>query len=592
MEQQLSFNSFNLNPTILAAVAKAGYETPTPIQQQAIPHVLEGRDLLGLAQTGTGKTAAFALPILHTLMPGARGKVRALVIVPTRELAEQVHRSFCSLCFGSKLRSTAIYGGVSFGMQVREITRGAEIVVACPGRLLDHVARKTIDLSAVEIVVLDEADHMFDMGFLPFVRKILAALPTKRQNLLFSATMPPELRGLAMETLKDPVTVEIRPGDAATTVKHAFYETRNDGKNQVLLAVLNSMSAESVLIFTRTKHRARKLATELESHGHSVTSLQGNLSQAQRARAMQGFRSGKYQIMVATDIAARGIDISTVSHVVNFDPPDTVEAYVHRIGRTGRAARTGDAFTLITSSDTLIVRAIERRLKMQIERRRIEGEQSVVTKEAVLNPSGQRHASEQPQDELSTAQSGYRRNSGRGSRQSQRGAARGGPRNTRSESSFGSRRYGNSETAYAQGAPRGRFGGTRSRSEHRSRNEESPRSRPEGRSEERPYRRHDTAPGNRHTTGSERYSARGERPYTRGERSSVRGEGHRPESGRYAARGERYSARGDRQPSRSERRSHGSEGHRTGADQRSARPTQRGGNFRRKSYENRSPKRW
>lgn len=368
----MSFNVFKFHPQVSAGVTAAGYTQPTPIQAQAIPPVMEGRDVMGLAQTGTGKTAAFALPILHKLMQGERGVVRALIIAPTRELAEQIHQSILTLGQQTRLRSVTLYGGVSMNMQMEKLRRGTEIIVACPGRLLDHINQGTVNLTRLEVLVLDEADHMFDMGFLPDIRKILQRLPQKRQTLLFSATMPPEIRKLAHEVLKEPVTVQVANSTASATISHALYPVAQHLKTPLLLELLRHTDTESVLIFTRTKHRAKKLGEQLVRAGYKAASLQGNLSQNRRQEAMNGFRSGAYQILVATDIAARGIDVSQVSHVINYDIPNTAETYIHRIGRTGRAARTGDAFTLVTGEDTLMVRAIEKVLGYPLERRTIE----------------------------------------------------------------------------------------------------------------------------------------------------------------------------------------------------------------------------
>lgn len=365
----MSFNAFNLHPKVAAGVTAAGYTQPTPIQSQSIPTVMQGRDVMGLAQTGTGKTAAFALPILHRLMQGDRGYVRALIIAPTRELAEQIHQSIVTLGKETRLRSVTVYGGVNMNPQVDKLRRGAEIVVACPGRLLDHINQGTVDLTRLEVLVLDEADHMFDMGFLPDIRKILHRLPQKRQTLLFSATMPAEIQRLAHEVLKDAVTVQVARSTAAATITHALYPVSQHLKTALLLELLHHTDTESVLVFTRTKHRAKRLGEQLIKAGYKAASLQGNLSQNRRQEAMNGFRSGAYQILVATDIAARGIDVTQVSHVVNYDIPDTAETYIHRIGRTGRAARTGDAFTLVTGEDTLMVRAIEKLLGYPLERR-------------------------------------------------------------------------------------------------------------------------------------------------------------------------------------------------------------------------------
>jgi ATP-dependent RNA helicase RhlE len=369
----MKFSLFSLHPAVAAGVAAAGYVNPTPIQNQAIPPVMGGRDVMGLAQTGTGKTAAFALPLLHRLMQGSRGVVRALVIAPTRELAEQINDAVLELGRQTRLRSITVYGGVGFNPQAEKLRRGVEIVVACPGRLLDHINQGTIDLSKLELLVLDEADQMFDMGFLPDIKRILAHLPRQRQTLLFSATMPAEIRGLAREILQDPVTVQVDTVAPAATVTHLLYPVAQHLKTPLLLELMRHTDTESVLIFTRTKHRAKRLGEQLEKAGYRAASLQGNLSQARRQAAMEGFRSGSFQILVATDIAARGIDVSQISHVINYDIPDTTEAYIHRIGRTGRAARNGDAFTMVTAEDTAMVRSIERVLGSTIERRTVDG---------------------------------------------------------------------------------------------------------------------------------------------------------------------------------------------------------------------------
>ena len=369
----MNFEDFNFHPQIMAGILTAGYQTPTPIQVQAMPSVLKGQDVLGLAQTGTGKTAAFALPIMQRLLTtGRRGPVRALVIAPTRELAEQIHNAFATMGEKTGLRSVSIYGGVGMPPQVARVKQGAEIIVACPGRLLDHLNQKTISLAHLEVLVLDEADHMFDMGFLPDLRRIIQHLPRQRQTLLFSATMPEAIRGLAMEVLSRPVTVQIGSTAPADTVSHALYPVPAHLKTTLLLEILRHTDTESVLVFTRTKHRAKRIGEQLEKKGFTAASLQGNLSQNRRQAALNGFRDGTFQILVATDIAARGIDVSQVSHVINYDIPDTPEAYVHRIGRTGRAARTGDAFTLVTDEDGPMIRAIERLLGSRISSRRLD----------------------------------------------------------------------------------------------------------------------------------------------------------------------------------------------------------------------------
>jgi ATP-dependent RNA helicase RhlE len=369
----MTFQEFKFHSDIATGITAAGYVTPTPIQAQAIPAVMAGRDVMGLAQTGTGKTAAFALPILHRLQPGPRGKVRALVVAPTRELAEQINEAFAAYGQQTRLSCTTIYGGVGINPQVAMLRRGVDIVVACPGRLLDHIGQGTIDLSKLEVLVLDEADQMFDMGFLPDIRRILKAMPKSRQTLLFSATMPEAIRGLAGETLTNPVTVQVDRVAPAVTVSHALYPVEPHLKTALLLGLLKHTDTESVLVFTRTKHRAKRLDEQLQKAGFRAASLQGNLSQNRRQAALDGFRDGTFQILVATDIAARGIDVSQISHVINYDIPDTPEAYIHRIGRTGRAARSGDAFTLVTGEDTAMVRAIEKVLGKAVERCHLEG---------------------------------------------------------------------------------------------------------------------------------------------------------------------------------------------------------------------------
>jgi ATP-dependent RNA helicase RhlE len=369
----LSFEQFKLHPQIAAGVRELGYQNPTPIQLEAIPPVLAGRDVMGLAQTGTGKTAAFALPIMERLITGPRGRLRALIVAPTRELAEQIHESFAALGKFTGLRSVTIYGGVSYNNQVARLRQGADIAVVCPGRLLDHVNQGTIDLRSIEVLVLDEADQMFDMGFLPAIRQIVRSVPVKRQTLLFSATMPDDIRTLANETLTDPILVQIGKPAPATTVSHALYPVAEHLKTPLLIELLRHTDTESVLIFTSTKYRAKRLGEKLTQLGYKAASLQGNLSQNARQAALNGFRDGSHQILVATDIAARGIDVSSISHVINYDMPNTPEAYTHRIGRTGRAAKTGDALTLMTNADATMVRAIERVLRAPIERRTMSG---------------------------------------------------------------------------------------------------------------------------------------------------------------------------------------------------------------------------
>lgn len=365
----MSFSSFKLHPKIAEGVAALGYKTPTPVQLRAIPPVLAGKDVMGLAQTGTGKTAAFVLPILERLLPGPRGTIRSLIIAPTRELAEQIHVSVGALGTNTHLRSCTIYGGVSVQPQIQKLRAGVDIVVACPGRLLDHLGQKTIDLSCLEVLVLDEADRMLDMGFLPDIRRIIKQVPPRRQTLMFSATMPDDIRKLTGEVLQDPITVKVGHTAPANTVSHALYPVEQHLKTALLMEILKQTDTESILIFTRTKYRAKRIGQQLEKAGYKAASLQGNLSQNRRQDALDGFRNGSYQILVATDIAARGIDVLSISHVINYDIPDTTDAYTHRIGRTGRAAKTGDAFTFVTREDEPLVRSIERVLGSTIERR-------------------------------------------------------------------------------------------------------------------------------------------------------------------------------------------------------------------------------
>ncbi len=364
----MNFKRFNFHPTVVAGVAAAGYGTPTPIQDQAIPLVLKNHDVMGLAQTGTGKTAAFVLPILNRLVGRKTAAIRALIVAPTRELAEQIHQAIETLGRKTHLKSATVYGGVGINPQIQKLKR-TDIVVACPGRLLDHIGRHTVDLSHLEVLVIDEADQMFDMGFFPDIRRILTHLPKKRQTLLFSATMPTEIRRLAKDILQNPTTVQVGITAPAETVSHALYPVAQHLKTALLLKLLGNTTAESVLVFTRTKHRAKSLGQKLATAGYRSTSLQGNLSQGRRQAALEGFRDGTFQILVATDIAARGIDVTQISHVINYDIPATPEAYIHRIGRTGRATRSGEAFTLVTGEDSNMVRAINRTIGASIERR-------------------------------------------------------------------------------------------------------------------------------------------------------------------------------------------------------------------------------
>jgi len=367
------FDRFGLDSSILRGVSAAGFVEPRFIQVETIPAALAGRDVLGLAQTGTGKTAAFALPMLHRLLRDRRRGPRVLVLAPTRELATQIDAEIRLLARFTKIRVVTIYGGVSAHGQIKALRKNPEIVVGCPGRILDLMGRGVLRLGDVETVVLDEADHMFDMGFLPDLRRILKALPAKRQNLLFSATMPKEIRSLADDLLQNPQVVELAHSGPASTIDHALVSVREDRKRDLLHSILNEDSCESAIVFTRTKHRARRLAQQLGRAGHRAVGLQGNMSQGQRDRAMQGFRKRQYDVLVATDIAARGIDVQGISHVINFDVPNTPDAYTHRIGRTGRAELSGRALTFVTRDDVGWLRATERKLGNRIARHTVEG---------------------------------------------------------------------------------------------------------------------------------------------------------------------------------------------------------------------------
>jgi len=368
------FARFELGRDLERGLASLGFTAPRPIQESALPAALAGRDVLGLAPTGTGKTAAFGLPLLERLLAGDRADgPRALVLAPTRELASQIDAELRALARFTPLRTATVYGGVSAGRQISALRRRPDVVVACPGRLLDLLGQGALRLDRVEVLVLDEADHMFDMGFLPDIKRILAALPRHRQNLLFSATMPRAIRGLADAVLHEPHVVELAHARPAETIEHALYPVAEDRKRDLLERLLREEGLASAIVFTRTKHRAKRLAQQLERAGHRAVALQGNMSQSQRDRAMQGFRSRRFDVLVATDIAARGIDVSDVSQVVNFDVPNVAEHYTHRLGRTGRSECSGVARTFVTGADTAQVRAIEAMLGAPIARRRLEG---------------------------------------------------------------------------------------------------------------------------------------------------------------------------------------------------------------------------
>ena len=364
----MSFTELGLSENVLQGVKAMGYIDPTPIQLRAIPLVLAGRDVIGSAQTGTGKTAAFGLPILSRLGHPAPGP-RALILEPTRELAAQVETAMRDYARFSNLKITVVYGGVGYGRQTDELKAGADIVVATPGRLLDHLEKGTLRLDKVEFLVLDEADRMLDMGFLPDVRHLVEKCPRKRHTALFSATIPPAIETLISWAMHDPETVEIGARRTpAETVKHVIYPVSDTQKSDLLLKLLDQVSYESVIVFCRTKHGADRIAGLLKKNQHAVCVLHSNRTQKEREQALQGFRDGRFEVLVATDIAARGLDIADVSHVVNYDVPQHPEDYIHRIGRTGRAEASGDAFTIMTAEDAPHVYAIERFISQKIAR--------------------------------------------------------------------------------------------------------------------------------------------------------------------------------------------------------------------------------
>jgi ATP-dependent RNA helicase RhlE len=374
----MPFKQLGLSDEVVRGVQAAGYVEPTPIQLRAVPAILAGKDVIGSAQTGTGKTAAFALPILTMLK--SPGKCRCLVLEPTRELAAQVETAFRDYGRFTNLRTAVVFGGVGYGQQKQELRRGADVVVATPGRLLDLLGQGTLHLRDVSVLVLDEADRMLDMGFLPDVRKIIERCPKNRQTLLFSATIPPEIDRLAAWALRQPERIEIGISRSpADTVTHACYPVASNQKYHLLTALLERTNFDSVLIFCRTKHGADKIAKRLRAENHSVAALHSNRTQRERVEALEGFKSGKYEVMVATNIAARGIDVEDISHVINYDVPQHPEDYVHRIGRTGRAQKVGDAFTLVTIEELDDLRAIERFIGQKIPRLKLENFQYAAT---------------------------------------------------------------------------------------------------------------------------------------------------------------------------------------------------------------------
>lgn len=369
-----TFEDLPLHSKLRRGIQEIGYTVPTPIQRGTIPHAVLGRDIIGTSQTGTGKTAAFLLPILERLLEQPKGRTHALILTPTRELALQAESFLRKLAGHTHLRGAAVYGGVGMGDQERALRGGAEIIIATPGRLLDHMSRGYVNFRELKILVLDEADRMLDMGFLPDVRRILQRLPRDRQTMLFSATMPPEIVALSREFLRDPRMVQVEERTvAAVGVSHLALPVPSHLKTELLAELLNDELMTSVLVFARTKHRADNLARQLLYRHINVAVIHGNRSQSQRIRALEGFRTGEYRVLVATDIAARGVDVKDVSHVVNFDVPHEPEIYIHRVGRTARAQQRGDAYTLVMPEEEADLARIERLIGMKIDRARIPG---------------------------------------------------------------------------------------------------------------------------------------------------------------------------------------------------------------------------
>jgi ATP-dependent RNA helicase RhlE len=365
----MPFTGLGLDPALLRATRELGFTRPTPVQKDAIPPALAGRDVLACAMTGSGKTAAFLLPIIQRFLGKSRGVTRALVVTPTRELAAQIDAHFGELAVHTPLTSAPVYGGVGLGPQEHAFRSGVDVIVATPGRLLDHFRFPYAKVAHLEVLVLDEADRMLDMGFLPDIRRILHHLPRRRQTLFFSATMPSPIVGLAREMLHDPVTVNMeRKAAPAVGITHAVYPVAQDLKSALLLALLERQDMPQALVFTRTKHRANRLHQFLDRHRIPCERIHGNRSQAQRTQALGGFKSGKFRVLVATDIAARGIDVEALSHVVNFDVPNVPDDYIHRVGRTARADLTGDAFTFVAPQEEGELRAIERAIGKALPR--------------------------------------------------------------------------------------------------------------------------------------------------------------------------------------------------------------------------------
>src|SRR5687767_729623 len=465
----MPFSSLKLHPALLKAVRELGFARPTPIQAEAIPPGLAGRDVLACAMTGSGKTAAFLLPILHQLIDRPRRTTRGLVITPTRELAAQIVEDLNALAVHTPVTGARVYGGVGMGPQEHAFRSGVDVIVATPGRLLDHFRSSYAKLDGVEYLVLDEADRMLDMGFLPDIRRVLRHIPVRRQTLLFSATMPPPIAKLASEMLKNPVQINMqRQAAPAVGIAQAVYPVPQDLKGPLLVELLERGILKEALVFTRTKHRANRLADLLVRHRLNAARIHGNRSQAQRTEALAGFKSGKYRVLVATDIAARGIDVEALSHVVNFDVPAVPDDYIHRVGRTGRAELTGDAFTFVAPDEESDLRAIERAVKRTLPRVTLPDFDYSARPQAKLEiPLAERIAAirarksdERARSRAKAAGGGGGRGPGGGPRGASsagpRGAGSGGGQRRREESQWGKRTHGSTPTSRGRGSSRGR----------------------------------------------------------------------------------------------------------------------------------------
>ncbi|HEY9143578.1 MAG TPA: DEAD/DEAH box helicase [Arenimonas sp.] len=444
----MNFQSLGLSPELVRALSDVGYTTPTPIQAQAIPLALAGHDLMGGAQTGTGKTAAFSLPLLHRLAEAGpqRGprKPRALVLTPTRELAVQVNDSLRTYGKHLRMNTATVYGGAGMQPQIEALRRGVDVLVACPGRLLDHLQQRTVDLSQVEILVLDEADRMLDMGFLPAIKRVLSALPRKRQTMLFSATFEESIKKLALEFLTNPQQVQVTPQNAtAASVSHVVHPVDTSRKRELLIEILSKRHQDQILVFGRTKHGCNRLAEQLEKSGISAVAIHGNKSQGQRLKALRDFKSGQARVMVATDVAARGLDIPLLPLVINFDLPMVAEDYVHRIGRTGRAGASGEAISLVAQDESGLLRAIQRVLKADITVVEVEGYTPTKTlRMGNDNPARGRPAGNRPPPRREGAPRGRRPHAGGGGERHAHAGPKGhGPRGG------GERRQGTTDSA-------------------------------------------------------------------------------------------------------------------------------------------------